>query len=116
MGGLELLGIRARRGRRSAWATIASLAIATADDAAEIMAFVAGTDTRCRRCTTRRPDLVMERIDGPTMAAALVTGTLELSAGARILAELHDRLHALPARPAADRAIGSSISTCTPRT
>jgi tRNA A-37 threonylcarbamoyl transferase component Bud32 len=47
-------------------------------------------------------DLVMELLDGPTMATALLSGALELSAGARILADLHDRLHALPSRPAAE--------------
>ena len=40
-------------------------------------------------------DLVMERVDGPTMAQALMTGVLDGEAGARMLAELHDELHAL---------------------
>jgi len=44
------------------------------------------------------PDLVMELLDGPTMAAALEAADLELPAGATMLADLHDRLHALPAR------------------
>jgi tRNA A-37 threonylcarbamoyl transferase component Bud32 len=45
------------------------------------------------------PDLVMELLDGPTMAAALWDGSLEVSAGARALADLSNRLHAIPARP-----------------
>ncbi len=45
------------------------------------------------------PDLVLERIDGPTMAEALMTGTVELSTSAATLADLHHRLHALPALP-----------------
>lgn len=40
------------------------------------------------------PDIVMERVDGPTLAAALVAGLPPARAGA-LLAELHDRLHAL---------------------
>jgi tRNA A-37 threonylcarbamoyl transferase component Bud32 len=47
-------------------------------------------------------DLVMELLDGPTMAMALMSGGLELSAGAGLLADLHDRLHALPSRSAAE--------------
>ncbi|MGI8645597.1 MAG: phosphotransferase [Nocardioides sp.] len=45
-------------------------------------------------------DLVMERVDGPTMAQALMTGVLDGEAGARMLAALHDDLHSL-AWPAA---------------
>jgi tRNA A-37 threonylcarbamoyl transferase component Bud32 len=45
------------------------------------------------------PDLVMELLDGPTMADALWDGSLETSAGARVLADLSNRLHAVPARP-----------------
>ncbi|GIG89402.1 phosphotransferase [Plantactinospora endophytica] len=44
-------------------------------------------------------DLVMERIDGPTLRAAMAAGDLDLPAGAEILADLHRRLHDLPARP-----------------
>jgi aminoglycoside phosphotransferase (APT) family kinase protein len=40
------------------------------------------------------PDIVMERVDGPTLAAALVDGMPPDEAGA-LLAGLHDRLHAL---------------------
>jgi aminoglycoside phosphotransferase (APT) family kinase protein len=44
-------------------------------------------------------DMVMERLDGPTMLAALVSGTLDVDSVARILADLHRRLHEIPARP-----------------
>ena len=40
------------------------------------------------------PDIVMERVDGPTLAEALVAGMPPDEAGA-LLARLHDRLHAL---------------------
>ncbi|GAA1765037.1 phosphotransferase [Luedemannella helvata] len=47
------------------------------------------------------PDLVMERVDGPTMLTALATGALDAPDGMRMLADLHARLHAVPARPGA---------------
>jgi aminoglycoside phosphotransferase (APT) family kinase protein len=40
------------------------------------------------------PDIVMERVDGPTLAEALVAG-LAPDEGGALLADLHDRLHAL---------------------
>lgn len=46
----------------------------------------------------RGPDLVMERLDGETMLAAMIAGRLDTVAGVRLLVDLHDRLHALPAR------------------
>jgi aminoglycoside phosphotransferase (APT) family kinase protein len=48
------------------------------------------------------PDMVMERVDGPTMAEAMATGAVTLHDGVQILADLHTLLHALPARVAAD--------------
>jgi aminoglycoside phosphotransferase (APT) family kinase protein len=42
------------------------------------------------------PDLVMDRVDGPTMLAALVGGALDLGTGAGVLADLLRRLHAVP--------------------
>jgi aminoglycoside phosphotransferase (APT) family kinase protein len=44
------------------------------------------------------PDLVLDRVDGPTMLTALAAGTIDGDAGARLLADLHTRLHALPPR------------------
>lgn len=43
------------------------------------------------------PDLVLERIEGPTMAAALVRRPWTLAAHARVLGELHRAVHAVPA-------------------
>ncbi len=47
-------------------------------------------------------DLVMERLDGPTMLQAMITGDIAIQAGAAILADLHSRLHKLPPRVSAD--------------
>ncbi|MEQ4301258.1 phosphotransferase [Plantactinospora sp. B6F1] len=44
-------------------------------------------------------DLVMERVDGPTLSAAMAGGDLDPQAGAEILADLHRRLRDVPARP-----------------
>ena len=41
-------------------------------------------------------DLVMDRVDGPTLAQALMAGELPLDGGATIMAELLRRLHELP--------------------
>lgn len=42
-------------------------------------------------------EIVMERVDGPTMADAMLKRPWTLAAHARTLADLHDRLHAIPA-------------------
>ena len=44
------------------------------------------------------PDLVMERVHGPTMADAVVDGKLGVDSAGRMLADLHDRLHDIPSR------------------
>jgi streptomycin 6-kinase len=44
-------------------------------------------------------DLILERLDGPTMTGAFAAGQLGVDEGAAILADLHDRLHRLPPRP-----------------
>jgi Ser/Thr protein kinase RdoA (MazF antagonist) len=44
------------------------------------------------------PDLLMERLHGPTLLQALAAGEVSLHDGARVLADLHARLHAIPAR------------------
>ncbi|MCZ7423041.1 phosphotransferase [Verrucosispora sp. WMMA2121] len=46
-------------------------------------------------------DLVLQRVTGPTMLQALTAGTIEVAAGAGILAELHRRLHAIAPLPGA---------------
>ena len=43
-------------------------------------------------------DIVMERIEGPTMVEAMMSGVLAPEAGVRMLADLHTALHSLPAR------------------
>jgi aminoglycoside phosphotransferase (APT) family kinase protein len=48
--------------------------------------------------TARGPEMVMERVDGPTMAQAALAGTLTLDDAAAMLADLLRRLHELPAR------------------
>jgi aminoglycoside phosphotransferase (APT) family kinase protein len=49
-------------------------------------------------------DLVMERLDGPTMLSALTDGDLGLTEAATLLAELHRSLHELPPRLGTDPA------------
>ncbi|MGW7421988.1 phosphotransferase family protein [Streptomyces sp. NPDC054813] len=49
-----------------------------------------------------RTDLVMERLSGPTMLAALLTGEMGAAAGGALLASLLRRLHAVPGRDPAD--------------
>ncbi len=48
------------------------------------------------------PDLVLERLVGPTLAEAYVRGDVDTTDGARLLADLHARLHALPAARSSD--------------
>lgn len=47
-------------------------------------------------------DLVMERIDGPTLLQALVAGRLDAGQGGVLLAGLHRQLHQLPPRLSVD--------------
>lgn len=46
-------------------------------------------------------DLLMERVAGPTLLAALVSGSVGVLDGARLLADLHTRLHSIPPRATA---------------
>lgn len=48
------------------------------------------------------PDLVMSRVPGPTMLAALLDGTTDVDTAAAVLAGLHHRLHGVPARRSSD--------------
>jgi aminoglycoside phosphotransferase (APT) family kinase protein len=41
------------------------------------------------------PDIVMDRLDGPTLGEALVSGDLSAADGAGVLADLHRELHGL---------------------
>ncbi len=51
------------------------------------------------------PDLVLERLDGPTMATALFAETIPLREGATMLADLLRRLHALPSLSGDSRSV-----------
>ena len=42
------------------------------------------------------PAIVMERVVGPHLAEAMLTGAMTIVEGARVLVGLHDQLHALP--------------------
>jgi aminoglycoside phosphotransferase (APT) family kinase protein len=80
---------------------------APVDVAAEaaVMTYVAGHGfpvPRVHRAAGR--DLVMERLHGPTMLQAAVRGALGPVAAARLLADLHHRLHELPPLLGADPA------------
>ena len=50
------------------------------------------------------PDLVMERLDGATMLDAMLGGRIGFDDAAKLLVDLHERLHALPARLSTDPA------------
>ncbi|MBU8860602.1 MULTISPECIES: phosphotransferase [unclassified Micromonospora] len=50
-------------------------------------------------------DLVLDRVTGPTLVEAFHAGTVTAPAVARILADLHARLHTLPALRSADPAV-----------
>lgn len=49
---------------------------------------------------SRGDALVMERIEGPTLAQAIIAGICEAEDAGRLMAALHDRLHALDASAA----------------
>lgn len=71
---------------------------------AAVMAYVAGLGFPAPTVyEARGADLVLDRLDGPTMLAALECG-LDVAEAAKILADLHRRLHALPPRRSADPA------------
>jgi aminoglycoside phosphotransferase (APT) family kinase protein len=66
---------------------------------AEVMAYVAGHGFPVPAVhVVDGADLVLEHLDGPTMATAMAAKALDASAAGRMLAGLHTRLHALPAR------------------
>lgn len=50
------------------------------------------------------PNLVMERLDGGTLLDAVLAGRIDVDDTAKLLVDLHDRLHALPARLSGDPA------------
>lgn len=71
---------------------------ADATGEAEVMAYVAGLGYPVPEVfSADGTDLVMERLDGPTLAQALMAG-MPMADGATMLADLLRRLHELPAR------------------
>lgn len=72
---------------------------------AEVMAYLAGAGYPAPTVyDADGTDLVMERLDGPTLLAAALAGTADPDTVAAVMADLHERLHAVPARTAADPA------------
>ncbi|WP_086565594.1 phosphotransferase [Streptomyces africanus] len=57
------------------------------------------------RPTGSRTDLVMERLSGPTLLQACLSGTLDPAEAGSVLARLLRRLHALPALRSTDPAV-----------
>jgi aminoglycoside phosphotransferase (APT) family kinase protein len=75
---------------------------------AEVMAYVGGLGYPVPKVfEANGPDLVMERLDGPTMAQAMLAGTFAIGDGATMLARLLRRLHELP--PWDDAPAGTSV-------
>ena len=73
---------------------------------AAVMIYVGGRGFPVPRVfSASGPDIVMERLDGPTMLDALLAGDLDIPAAAEMLADLLARLHELPARLARDPAV-----------
>jgi Ser/Thr protein kinase RdoA (MazF antagonist) len=70
-----------------------------ASDEAALMRYVAGHGYPAPAVLrVDGPDLEMELLDGPTMMHAVRSGDLDAAQAARMLADLHDRLHRLPGR------------------
>ncbi|MET7867560.1 phosphotransferase [Micromonospora taraxaci] len=70
----------------------------TAQEAA-LMAYVAAEGYPVPRVyVADGPDLVLERLDGETLLASMLAERTDVDAAADLLVDLHDRLHALPAR------------------
>ncbi len=69
---------------------------------AAVMAYVAGFGFPVPAVyEAAGPDLVLERLDGATLLAAMIAADVDVATGAELLADLHHRLHALPTRPGA---------------
>jgi aminoglycoside phosphotransferase (APT) family kinase protein len=82
---------RVLRRYRQPWVDVA-IEVAT-------MAYVAGYGFPVPRVyEATGADMVLERLDGPTMLEALLARAIAIPEAARILADLHTQLHALPAR------------------
>ncbi|WP_225853644.1 phosphotransferase family protein [Micromonospora sp. AMSO31t] len=62
------------------------------------------------------PDLVLDRLAGRTLFEAIAAGEVTPRSGAGLLADLHARLHALPAPRSTDPAVRLLHLACTRRT
>ncbi|PWK48766.1 phosphotransferase family protein [Actinoplanes xinjiangensis] len=72
---------------------------------AEIMTYLAGHGYPVPQVhAASGADMILERLDGPTMTDAFTAGKLGVDDGAAILVDLHERLHRLPA-PSAGLAV-----------
>jgi aminoglycoside phosphotransferase (APT) family kinase protein len=71
-------------------------------DEAAVMAYVKGLGYPVPEVfEAHGADLIMERLDGPTLAQAMADGGIGIEDGAAMLADLHRRLHDLPPWPGA---------------
>ena len=59
------------------------------------------------------PDIVMEKVDGPTMLADLARRPWRLASHAATVARLHERVHAVPALDGLRAPFGPAESCCT---
>ncbi|WP_213009912.1 phosphotransferase, partial [Paractinoplanes toevensis] len=76
---------------------------------AEVMAYVGGLGYPVPEIyAADGTDLIMERLDGPTLAQAALAGELSIPDGVAILADLLRRLHELPPRGSGGSGGGSS--------
>jgi len=75
-------------------------------DEARVMTYVAGLGYPVPAVyEAHGSDLVLERLDGPTMAEALQAGRMDITSGAGVLANLLQTLHELPTWPGAEQQI-----------
>lgn len=77
---------------------------------AGVMAYVQGLGFPVPRVfSASGTDIVMERVEGPTMAEALLAGRLGIPDGAAMLADLLRRLHDLPAESGAGTIVHNDL-------
>ncbi|WP_446667091.1 phosphotransferase [Flexivirga sp. B27] len=80
--------------RRYKDADLSAVPVATSTE----IAWAAGVPTP-RVLSAHGPDLVLERVDGPTMLAEMTAGQLAMDEAMQILARLHRRTHQVTAMP-----------------
>jgi tRNA A-37 threonylcarbamoyl transferase component Bud32 len=80
--------------------------VADVTDEARVMAYVAGLGYPVPAVyEAHGSDMVLERLDGPTMAEAFQAGRMDLTSGAKVLANLLQTLHELPTWPGSEQPI-----------